>query len=171
MARPWSDLLASSLDPSTIERKINSLCPLDNLLKDLWVIIERLDPQEAAFERFVCMSQYILAMRMTYVRIVDKSSIFRNFRADTSEFISKYQRGTDAEFECFVFYSMLVINSWKTGAILEESGLRILRSMKHRFPEMRRWETILDILQNVVMVPPLFIAEWKDDWLQSSLQG
>ena len=117
------------------------------------------------------MSQYTAVMRMTYVRIANKSPIFRKLRADTSEFISKYQRGTYVEFKCFVFYSMVVINLWKTGAKLEEGGLRLLRSMKHRFPEMRRWEIILDILQNVVPVPPPFIAEFKDDWLQSSLQG
>jgi hypothetical protein len=78
--------------------------------------------------------------------------------------------GTYAEFECFVYYSLFVINSWKTETVLEEGGLRLWRSMKHRFPEMRQWETILDMVQNFWVMTP-HTAEWKDDWLQSSSHG
>jgi hypothetical protein len=87
----WSHQVDSNLDPKG--HKISYPYPFEELLRRFWAIIERLNPQEAAFERFICISTYITAMRMTYVGIVHQSPIFCNLRADASSFISKYQRG------------------------------------------------------------------------------
>jgi hypothetical protein len=163
----WSDQLVSSLVLSTKKHTIHPTGPFVDLLKNLWAIIERLDPERASFERFTCITQYIAVIRLTYVAIVHRSSFFRSLRTDASEFMYQFQPKTRAEFECFVYNSMFVINSWKTEAKLEEGGLHLLRSMKQRFPEMRRWESILDIVQRFLVMPP-YIAEWKNDWLQSS---
>jgi hypothetical protein len=163
----WSDQLVSSLGLRTKTHTIQPSGPFVDLLRKLWAIMERLDPEEASFERFMCITQYMAVIRLTYVTIVHRSSFFRALRADASEFIYQFQPRTRGEFECFVYYSMYVINSWKTEGKLEEGGLRVLRSMKQRFPEMRRWESILDIVQRFLVMPP-YIAEWKNDWLQSA---
>jgi hypothetical protein len=162
----WSNNLVSSLGLRAEKHELRSTVPFVDLLKKLWAIIERLDPEESALERFICITQYITVIRQTYVKIVCKSTFFRALRADASKFILQFQPRTRAEFECFVSNSMYVINSWKTEAELEGGGLRILRSMKHRFPEMRQWESILDILQRFLIVPP-YLVEWRNDWLQS----
>jgi hypothetical protein len=116
------------------------------------------------------MTQYITVLRLTYVKIVYESSLFRSLRADASKFIFQFQPRTRVEFECFVYNSLYVIISWKPGAKLEEDGLRLLRNMKQRFPEMRRWGSILDIVQRFLVLPP-YIAELENDWLQSSSGG
>jgi hypothetical protein len=162
----WSNQLVSSLSVGTKRRDIHPTGPFVDLLRKLWAIIERLDPENAGLERFICIAQYIAVIRLTYVRIVHKSSLYRSLRADASEFMYRFQPRTPAEFECFISYSLYVINSWRTEAKLEEDGVRLLRSMKQRFPEMRQWESILDIVQRFLVMPP-YIAEWKNDWLQS----
>jgi hypothetical protein len=166
----WSNQLVSSLSLSTKRGENHPPGPFVDVLRNLWAIIERIDPREAAFERFICITQYISVIRLTYVKIVYKSPLFRSLRADASKFIYQFQPRTRAEFECFVSNSLYVINSWRTEAKLEEGGLRLLRSMKHRFPEMRRWESILDIVQRFLVMPP-YIVEWMNDWLQSYSDG
>jgi hypothetical protein len=156
----------SSLSLPAAKKEIHSTGPFVDLLRTLWTIIERLDPEESAFERFICIAQYLTVMRLTYVGIVHKSPFYQKLRADASTFILQFQPGTRAEFECFVSYSMYVINSWKTGAELEEGGLRLFRSMMDRLPQMREWDSILVIVQNFLAIPP-YIAEFKDNWLQS----
>jgi hypothetical protein len=155
-----------SLSLPTAKKETHATGPFVDLLRTLWAIIERLDPEERALERFFCIAQYITIMRQTYVGIVYKSPFFRSLRADASKFIPKFQPRTSAEFDCFVSYSMYVINSWKTEAELEESGLRLFRSMMHRFPQMREWDSILVIAQKFLAMPP-YLAEFKDNWLQS----
>jgi hypothetical protein len=164
--RAWSNKLVSSLGLGAEKHELRSLVPFVDLLKKLWAIIERLDPEESALERLICITQYITVIRQTYVKIVYKSTFFQTLQADASKVMVQFQPRTRAEFECFVSNSMYVINSWKTEAKLVGGGLCLLRSMKHRFPEMRQWESILDILQRFLIVPP-YLAEWRDDWLQS----
>lgn len=161
----WYGKLMSSLNIRTENQESNLTGPFVNLLRTLWAIIERLDPEESAFERFVCITQYVTVMRLTYVGIVHKSPFFRRLQADASKFVLQFRPRTRAEFECFVSYSMYVIHSWKTEAELEEGGLHLVRSMVHRFPQLREWDLILVIVRKFLAMPP-YIAEWKDNWLQ-----
>jgi hypothetical protein len=164
----WADQVRSNSSVSSNAYN-NTPSPLYAVLPELWRILGELDVQSAPLERCICIGHYLQLMSMIYRIIVQSSPIFRALRIEATNIMHKYEPRSHAERENFIYASMNIINAWKTGSAVAPEGLRLLGSLKHRFPEMRRWNTVMVVLQKFPWVAP-YRAEWKDSLLQSSIR-
>jgi hypothetical protein len=93
--------------------------------------------------------------------------MFQSLRNEATDIMHKYGPRSQVERENLIYHSMNVVHAWKTGSNLEPEGLRLFHALKHRFPEMRQWDTLMVILQKFPGIPPTS-AEWKVSLMQSS---
>lgn len=165
----WTDQVRSNLSASS-ETYDNTPSPMYAVLTELWRILERLDVKTAPLERSICISHYIQLMSMIYRKIVQSSPIFQSLRNEATDIMHNYGPRSQAERENLIYNSMNVVQAWKTGSILEPEGVRLLNALKHRFPEMRQWDTLMVILQKFPGIPQTS-AEWKENLMQNSSRG
>lgn len=151
---------------ASVANDLNFETPLDDAASNLWSMLGRLDPQVAPFERLMCLGDYLQLSSMYYRKILITSPVFQNMRLEATQLARTYQPRTQAERDALVYYAMFVINSWKTSTILEPEGLDLLNTLKTRFAEYRRWDTVLAVLQNFPFIPTI-TAEWEENWKQS----
>lgn len=161
----WADQVRSNALASS-KAFDDTPSPLYSKLGELWRILKRLDAQSAPLERSICIAHYIQLLSMIYRRIVRNSPVFEDLRAEATEIIHTYQPRTFAERENLIFHSMCIVDTWKTGIKLDPEGVRLLCGMMRRFPEVRRWETLIITLQKFPWTPQVR-AEWEGNLRQS----
>jgi hypothetical protein len=164
----WVDQVNSNSSASS-ETYNNTPSPLYAGITELWRILGGLDAQLAPLERCICIAQYVQMTSLNYRKIAQSSPIFQALRAEATDIIQKYHPRSCAERENLIFYSLIIINTWEIGTVLEPEGLCLLRTLKYRFPEMREWDTLVVLLQKFPWVDPV-TAEWKENLLQGSSQ-
>ena len=153
---------SNELEPNDL----NFDTPLHDVVGHLRSILDRTDAQCVSFERLMCLTDLVQLSSMYYRKIVVSSSAFQAFRKEATNIAQTYLPKTQAERDGLVYYSMMLINSWKTSAVLEPEGIRLLDSLKMRFPEYRRWESLAAVLEKFPWIGPIRV-EWEESWHQS----
>lgn len=141
----------------------SSVSPLCAVLSGLWSFVDRLDSRAARLERCLRIGQYIQNMSFYYFNIVLDSPNYRNLRTEATNILLDYEPRSKAERGVLIWISVVIVDAWKAGTVLEQEGLNLLRCQKDRFPEMRQWDTLTAILLKF-MGNPLNTAEWEHNW-------
>lgn len=167
LIRWWAALLKWLTQVSTRSLANSDLYDMHSAYNEKWSILQRLDPRVAPLERASCIAVYLHMASMWYRQLVYTSAVFQTLRAEATRLVRKCQPQTLAEREWLIFHGVKIYKQWKTGCVMQEEGLLLLADLKQRFPEVRRWDTLLPVLQKFPFFGP-DMSEWKDVWLEGT---
>lgn len=167
LIRWWAALLKWLSHVNTRSLADSDLYDMHSAYNENLNILERLDPRVAPLERASCIAVYLHMAALWYRQLVYNSGIFKSLRAEATCLALECQPRTLAERDWLIFHGIKIYKHWKTGSVLEQEGLDLLVNLRTRFSEVRRWDTLLLVLQKFPFFGP-DMSEWRDVFLEGT---
>ncbi|KAJ9607928.1 monothiol glutaredoxin grx5 [Cladophialophora chaetospira] len=142
---PRANRINLNLRSSSKSPDLDFEVPIYALIAELRRILSVLEPEPKSLKRFDCMAKYLFLSGKFYCKVIQKARIFQEYRDQATDFVLWYQPRSLTDRNFFVYNSLMVIESWKNGIVLEKKGVLLVASLKHRFPELQDWEVVRDI--------------------------
>ncbi len=144
------------------------------VLQDDMSLDRRVRPPEAMaaalqLTRLRHTADYLYLSSKYYLLIMQDSPTFHTFRLQATDCIYRYQPRNIYDRNLLIHSTFLTCQSWRTGTVLHREGVKLMESLKRRFPDvMQDWAVIRQIMKEKYAHNDFVLNEWEHNWAQSS---
>jgi hypothetical protein len=113
---------------------------------------------ENSFEVSLCLALIIIANNFYGDARGRYFSWYRAIRIRLTTLLLNHLEGTaedPAQRNCLIWISMVAVESWRTGHLLQSSGRHLMQDVMSRYEETRNWQTFENILKMFLWYEPL----------------